>query len=625
MDAGLSLVAIDSQSGRPAATSARRARTLMIAIHARSDEPFPAQRQAMQYSMNTRFTQLDWAVLVAYFVGTLSIGFYFWRRSRSTEGFTVASRSLPGWVCGLSIFATYVSSISYLALPGKSFADNWNPFVFSLSIPLAAWIAVRWFLPYYRAGGEISAYARLEQRFGVWARLYASLFYLLTQIARMGVVMYLMALPMAVIFGWDIRVIILATGVTVTVYSFVGGIVAVIWTDAIQAVVLMGGALICLAVMLLGVDGGPVEVVRAAVAEGKFSLGDWGAGIRQGTIWFDGAHATFFVVLLYGLVINLQNFGIDQSYIQRYIASRSDREARKSLWLGALLYVPVSAVFFLIGTTLFVYYHSDRHIHELTEIKQLVVRQRLMQEGVLPPQSAGSDMAEAVAEYQRQVDARAAQLGPTDIGDRVFPHFIARHLPPGLTGLLIAAIFAAAMSTVSTSLNSSATLLMSDYYRRFVNPQASERQSLTVLYVSTIVWGALGTGMGLLLVRLTDSALDIWWTLSGVFGGGMCGLFLLGMISRRAGNPAAVAGVLAGVLLILWMSFPKLLDLLVAQAADSLAHRWGAALRAATTDWTSPFHAFMIPVLGTLAILMVGALIGRLRTRPATMVTRRLR
>src|SRR6056297_2331323 len=118
--------------------------------------------------MQTHFTRLDWIVLAGYFLGTMSIGFYFWRKSRSTEGFTTAGRSLPGWVCGLSIFATYLSSISYLALPGKSFADNWNPFVFSLSIPIATWIAVRWFLPYYRASGEVSAYALLEHRFGVW-------------------------------------------------------------------------------------------------------------------------------------------------------------------------------------------------------------------------------------------------------------------------------------------------------------------------------------------------------------------------------------------------------------------------------------------------------------------------
>ena len=150
----------------------------------------------------------------------------------------------------------------------------------------------------------------------------------------MGVVMYLMALPMAVIFGWDIRLIILITGVSVTVYSFVGGIIAVIWADAIQALVLMIGAVVSLVVMLWGVEGGPAEVIRVAASAGKFSLGEFGAGVREGTVWFDVGGATFLVVLLYGLFINLQNFGIDQSYIQRYIASSSDREARKSLWLA---------------------------------------------------------------------------------------------------------------------------------------------------------------------------------------------------------------------------------------------------------------------------------------------------
>jgi SSS family solute:Na+ symporter len=561
--------------------------------------------------MQSHFTILDWIVLAAYFAATMSIGFYFRRKSRSTEGFTAAGRSLPGWVCGLSIFATYLSSISYLALPGKSFAENWNPFVFSLSIPIAAWIAVRWFLPYYRAGGEVSAYALLEHRFGVWARLYASVFYLLTQIARMGVVMYLMALPLAVIFGWDIRLIIFFTGVSVTVYSFVGGIIAVIWADAIQALVLMAGAVICLAVMLFGVEGGPVQVFSAAAAAGKFSLGELGAGVDQGRLWFDAGSATFLVVLLYGLFLNLQNFGIDQSYIQRYIASRSDREARKSLWLGAILYVPVSAVFFLIGTTLFVYYHAERHEGELPEVRQLVARQRLMQRGVYP-EYEDADASVPTEDYRRALNDEAAGLTDKDIGDRVFPHFIAKHLPPGLTGLLIAAVFAAAMSTVSTSLNSSATLLMSDYYRRFFNPRASEKQCMFALYLSTVVWGILGTGMALILVKLTESALDIWWTLSGIFGGGMCGLFLLGMISRRAKNPAAVAGVVGGVLVILWMSFPKLVDYLRAQPPGSHAEQLGAWLQQQAGGWLSPFHAFMVPVVGTLTILLVGLLISRL-------------
>ena len=564
--------------------------------------------------MTSHFTQYDWMVLIAYFCGTMSIGFYFWRRSRSIEGFTAGGRSLPGWVCGLSIFATYLSSISYLALPGKSFAGNWNPFVFSISIPIATWIAVKWFLPYYRSSGEVSAYAMLEHRFGVWARLYASIFYLLTQIARMGVVMYLMALPMAVIFGWDIRLIIVITGISVTVYSFVGGIIAVIWADAIQAMVLMAGAVICMAVLMMGVDGGPVTVVNDAFQAGKFSLGELGAGVSpDGLFWFDGTSATFLVVLLYGLFINLQNFGVDQSYIQRYIASGSDAEARKSLWLAGWLYVPVSAVFFLIGTTLFVYYHSETHPDDLPQVKRLVAQQRLMQDGIYPEYESGASAEQALTPaYAKQLDELAATLDDKAIGDRVFPHFIAKHLPPGLTGLLVAAVFAAAMSTVSTSLNSSATLFMSDYYRRFILPDATERECMLALYGSTIVWGILGTGMALLLVRLTESALDIWWTLSGIFGGGMCGLFLLGMISRRAKNAAAVTGVLVGIVTILWLTIPKVVDFLLNQRPDSRAHELGLSLQQSMTGWLSPFHAFMIPVFGTLTILLVGLLVSTL-------------
>ena len=321
------------------------------------------------------------------------------------------------------------------------------------------------------------------------------------------------------------------------------------------------------------------------------------------------------MVLLYGLFINLQNFGIDQSYVQRYIASSSDGEARKSLWLGGILYVPVSAVFFLIGTTLFVYYHSEQHEQELPEIKQLVAQQRLMQQGVYPKFAEGHEDGSVLdQDYQRTLNEEATTLHANDIGDRVFPHFITKHLPPGLTGLLIAAVFAAAMSTVSTSLNSSATLLMSDYYRRFFRPDATERQCMVALYLSTIVWGILGTGMALILVKLTESALDIWWTLSGIFGGGMCGLFLLGMVSRRAKNPAAVTGVVLGVAVILWMSLPKLIEYLLSQPGGSAAQQMGISLQQQAVGWLSPFHAFMVPVVGTLTILLVGLLTSAWRT-----------
>lgn len=546
---------------------------------------------------NAHFTPLDWLVLIAYFALTMGIGAWFYRRTRSADGYTAGNRSAPGWVCGLSIFATFLSSISYLALPGKSFAANWNAFVFSLSLPLVTWVAVRWFLPYYRASGEVSAYALLERRFGVWARIYASAFYLLTQIARAGVVLYLMALPMQVIFGWDIYVILIVTGVCVTIYSLSGGILAVIWTDAIQALVLISGALLCLGIMLAGVPGGVHGVIETATAHHKFSLGSFGPSLQESTFW---------VLLAYGLTMNVVNFGIDQSYVQRYVASRSDASARRGLWLGGLLYVPVSAVFFFIGTTLYAYYGADRTDappaaivagagsaaapsvptpgRDLAEVKEIVVRQQLLQQGVRPDSPA----------FAARREALLGEVTLAKIGDRVFPHFIAAHLPPGITGFLIAAVFAAAMSTISTSLNSSATLLLTDYYARFVRPQAPERARMRVLYAGTILWGALGTGLALVLVRLTESALDMWWTLSGVLGGGMAGLFLLGMISR-AGNPAAILAMVAGVSVIGWLTLPQL-----APGREAVV------------------HASLIPVFGTVTILAVGGALGRLFQKAQT-------
>lgn len=530
----------------------------------------------------TFFSGLDWAVLFAYFVGILAIGVVFWRRNRSSDEFTAGGRSLPGWLCGMSIFATYLSSISYLALPGKAFVDNWNAFAFSLALPPAAWIAVRFFLPMYRASGEVSAYSLLEHRFGLWARLFASAFYLLFQVARIGVVMYLMALPMAILFGWDIRMLIVLTGVVVTAYSFIGGITAVIWADAIQAFVLLAGALLALGILLAGMPEGPQQVFTMASSADKFSLGSVSL-LEVGT-------PTLWIVLAYGLFENLKNFGIDQSYVQRYIASSSDREAAKSVWLGALLYVPVSALFLFIGTALYAYYES--HPADMVEVKRVVASQKLMQEGV----------AAGTPEYDQRLSEIASGLGEGDLGDRVFPHFIAAHLPIGIRGLLIAAVFAAAMSTVSTGLNSSATLVMSDFYVRLGRPEASDRARIGVLRVATIVWGLLGTGMALVLVRLTNSVLDIWWTLSGVLGAAIIGLFLLGTTSPKLRERPAVFILACGIALIGWMTF-------------SPTDYWPAALE----RFASPFHPFLVIVIGPSLMVLAGMLVvGMLRSTAAT-------
>lgn len=482
-------------------------------------------------------TTLDIVVLIVYFTATMAVGGYFWRKSRSVAAFTVAGSSLPGWLTGLSILGTYLSSISFLALPGKSYASNWNPFVYSISIPVAAWVAVRWFLPFYRNTGHASAYSHLEERFGPWARVYASSCYLLTQVARIATVSYLTALPLYVLLGWDIRAIILLVGVTTTVYTFVGGIAGVIWTDAIQTVVLMTGAVMCAVILLQGIPGGTEQLMQLASESHKFSLGSFGPELGEATFW---------VLLAYGLVGNLQNFGVDQSYIQRYHASRSEAEAKKSVWLAALLYIPLSALFFFIGTALYVFYKVN------------------------------------------DVEVPAEYLGVGG-GDMVFPWFIVSQLPAGITGLLIASIFAAGMSTVSSSINSSATVFMTDFHVRFLNPKAEEQNKMRVLHVATMVFGMIGTLLAMALVDIR-SALDSWWNLAGIFSGGMLGLFLLGIMSRQATKPAALVAVSMGVLLILWLS---------------LSPGW-------TGPWalfSSPFHGFLTIVFGTSTILIVGLLL----------------
>jgi SSS family solute:Na+ symporter len=325
---------------------------------------------------------------------------------------------------------------------------------------------------------------------------------------------------------------------------------------------------LALVILLLGMPGGPAEVLAVANENGKFSLGDSSFLFSKSTIW---------VVLAFGLFDNLRNFGIDQSYVQRYIASRSDREAAKSVWVGALLYVPVSALFLFIGSSLYAYYEG--HPQDLDEVRRIVAEQKLMQAGV----------SENAADYPVQLAEMSASLTEGDLGDRVFPHFIAAHLPQGVRGLLIAAVFAAAMSTVSTSLNSSATLVMSDFYRRLIRRDSTDAQNIGVLRLSTIAWGAMGTAMALALVRLTDSTLDVWWTLSGVLGAGIVGLFLLGITVPRLHGASAITAFAIGGLVIAWMTISQ-----TSVWPDS----WAA--------YANPMDKFMTIVVGPCLMIGLG-------------------
>ena len=493
--------------------------------------------------MGNHFSGIDVTVLIVYVIGVIGFGTYFVKKSRSTEGFTAARRSLPGWAIGMSIFATYVSSISFIALPGKAYGANWNPFVFSLSLPLAAWMGATFFVPLYREHGNISAYSYLEKRFGVWARTYAAVCYLLTQLARMGSIMFLVALTLHSLLGWEMKAIIIGTGILVTLFTFLGGIEAVIWMDMIQGFILIAGAIVCAALLFSGMPEGPGELFAIAGEHSKFSLGSFGLDLTTPTFW---------VVLIYGVAINLQNFGIDQNFIQRYLTAKSLREAQKSVILGALLYIPVSALFLFIGTALFAYYTA-------------------------------------------RIELLPEALQDVTMADKVFPYFIVTGLPVGITGLVIAALFSAAMSTVDTSLNCSSTIFLTDFYKRYFRPNADEKESMRVLHTSTIVWGCLGTGMAIAMISV-QSALDAWWQLSGIFSGGMLGLFLLGYFSRRARNIPAAVGAVIGILVIVWMTFSP---------------GWTGSLEVLR----SPFHSFLIPVIGTLLIFLIGLGLSRFKQK----------
>jgi solute:Na+ symporter, SSS family len=488
---------------------------------------------------------LDLIVFLIYMGGITLFGASFYSKNKSSSAFTLGNNNFPVWVVTMSIFATFVSSISFLGLPGNAYQTNWNAFVFSLSLPVSAYMAVKFFVPIYRKLNSPSAYSFLEQKFGLWARVYVSACYLLTQIMRIGTILYLLALPVNALFGWDIMLIIGVTGLVVMVYSLLGGIQAVMWTDAIQGIVLIGGALVCLGYIFFAMPEGPGQVFTIAAENDKFSLGSFGASLSESTFW---------VVLIYGIFINLQNYGIDQNYVQRYMASSSEAEAKRSALWGGMLYLPVSMLFFLIGTALFAYYR------------------------VFP-------------------DTLPAELHDLAKSDRVFPFFIVDVLPDGLTGLMIASIFAAGMSTISTGINSSSTVVLVDYYQRFAKREVSERESMRVLYLTTFLISAIGIGIGFAMINV-KSALDAWWKLASVFSGGMLGLFLLGAFVEKVSRKGAILGVVLGVILILWMSLSPLF--------------WTDGPMQA---YASPFHAYLAIVFGTMVLFVTGFLVTVLARR----------
>ena len=480
---------------------------------------------------------VDMAVIAAYLAGTTLFGCSFYFRKNSGDkanAFMTGGGRLPTWVIALSVFATHVSSISFLALPEGAYAGNWWGWVNSITVPVATLIAAVWFVPFYRRSTSVSAYSFLEKRFGSWARVYASACFLVMQSARSGIILLLLSILVNQLLGFSYESIILVTGMATLVYSMLGGFAAVVWADAIQSMILIGGTLVCVACLLIFTPDISANLQAAweagKISFGSMSLSDWGSN-------------TFWVLFLYGICINLQNFGVDQCYTQRYVAAKDEKAAAKSIWGSACLYVPVTLLFTIIGTLLWMYGNAT---------------------GAVP---SGMKAAE------------------------VFPWFIMNRLPTGVSGLLVAAIVAAAMSTVAATLNSGSTVLLEDYWKRFFPSRAGERANMVFLRLSTLVLAFVSIGIALSVVwiwgRDNNTVLGMWYVMQGVLSGGMLGLFLIGAFSRRTRNWHAVIATLCGFLTLAWVTFgQKILPL----------------------PW--PLHLNMAIVLATLAIVTVGFSLG---------------
>ncbi|MFS2188058.1 sodium:solute symporter [Mucilaginibacter sp. Mucisp84] len=508
---------------------------------------------------------LDFTIIGIYLIAMVLVGFYFSRKNKNAEQFTVASGLIPGWAIGLSIYATFLSSNTFLGVPGKAYGGNWNAFVFSLSMPFAAWIAVKYFIPFYRNTGNISAYTHFEKRFGPWARVYAVICFLLTQIARMGSVFFGIALSLQALTGLSMKTIMVVMGISIILYTVSGGIKAVIWTEVVQAIIKTLGALLIIYLVVNSIPGGFDKIVEIGKADHKFSLGSFSLNLTEPTFW---------VILFYGFFINLNNFGMDQNYIQRYHAATSTKQAAKSVWLCVGIYVPASFLFFVIGSCLYAYY--SQHPDLILSLKHQVAIERL-------PATASAN----------EVSAFMNKLTPADYGDKIMPHFMVTKIPAGLVGIIVAAILSAAMSTISSGMNSSATVFTIDIYKRYFKPQLNEKNTLNALHIGTVLFGFAGMAAGIAMIGV-KSILDLWWQLSGIFAAGMLGLFLLGIISRQTRNHEAIIASIIGVLVILWLTFPTLIP------------EQYAALR-------STLNTNMIIVAGTLAIFLTGIFLTKTR------------
>ncbi|KAF0096196.1 MAG: SSS sodium solute transporter superfamily protein [Puniceicoccaceae bacterium 5H] len=456
-----------------------------------------AMRSIEVLPLETNYGWVDHIVVALYLLGMVAMGLYFVRKEKNTKDYFRGGQRVPWWATGMSLFATAASAISLMAMPGKSYATDWTYFAISLYSVICLPLSMFLLAPLVRKLNISTANEYLELRFGLVARMVGSLIFIIGQIlARMGPIMLLPSIAMSAITGIDVWIWILVIGTTTTLYTFFGGLSAVIWTDTVQGLVMLVTVFGCLVLIMFKLDMPFDQIWTTLEANDKFHMFDWQWDVTYPTVW---------MVFIGTVFITLQGIG-DQNYVQRVQATPTLKDAKLAIATQMAVAVPINLILFGLGTALYIFYRQHPE-----------------------------------------------QLNPVMKTDGVYPLFAAQHLPPGVSGLVIAALLAASMSTISSAICSVANLGVDDFYRRFKS-DVSDRESMILARVLTALVGLLGIGAGLFLATSsTPSVWDLALIITGLVGNGIVGFFGLGLLTKRANEIGALVGLAAGMVVVFYL------------------------------------------------------------------------
>ena len=448
--------------------------------------------------VNLSARPLDIAVIILYLLGMAGLGMWFSRRNTTTEEYFLGGRSFPGWVIGLSMLGTSISSVTFLAFPAAAYTLDWRQLVSNLTLPFVAVLAIAVFIPFFRRGKTTSAFEYLGDRFGPGARLYGTLSFILLQLIRLGKVLFLVSIPVSLLTGVDIRLVIVFVGIFISIYTIAGGIGAVIWTDVVQTIVLWLGGIICFVVIAMKLPGGVGQIFEIGAQNQKFDVGSMDFNLSERTFW---------TVALLGIVSWLTMYSSDQNVVQRYLAAKSLKDARRATTIYSIIAVPTWAFFFLLGTCVFVFY---------------------------------------------QVHPSAAVEGLE--ADAVFPYFILTEMPIGITGLVIAGVLAAAMSSLDSSINAISTLVTVDLMKPYLARGRDDRFYLRGARIVAVLASVVMVLGAILFSSIEKESMnDLSWIVASVFGGCLLGLFMVGFFTTRIDNRSALIALFAAIVLNVWL------------------------------------------------------------------------